>query len=108
MSTRRCVYYDDATGNMYVVSTAFGTLVSVNAMGTAKPSENDRIWKVAWVTAAQQQFVDGGFLFQGRIIERRWCVAEPTKPEELRAYEALWRRRWQDDAAACKPQATVV
>ena len=96
----RCVYYDDETRKMYTVSTDFGTLLCVNAMGTATSTEltyPGGIGKVSHVTPLQQQMVDGGFLFEGFIIERKHYVAAPSKPEELRAYKHLWRRSWSDD-----------
>lgn len=89
MSFRQKVYYSGDTGNMYVSNRYItGALERVNAIGTCDPSENDRIWSVAWVTPAQQTFVDGGFLFDGCIIERHEHML-PETDEQILAAAAL-------------------
>ncbi len=84
---------------MFVVSTWFGTLVRVQAMGLARSNQNERYWAVHCLAKEDVETVDGGILFWGMILEQMSYITEPTAADELRAYEQLWRRPWSSTVA---------
>ena len=84
------IYKDVETGNMFVISTWFGTLICVDAK-----CDGDGYRDAPDVVDLQL----GGFLFSGQILEQMSYITEPTTADELRAYEQLWRRPWSSNVA---------
>jgi hypothetical protein len=101
----RCIYRDEETGNMFVVSTWFGTLVRVQAKGMAKSTQSERYWAVHCLAKEDVEKVSGGILFWGMILEQMSYITEPTAADELRAYEQLWRRPWSSNVALMNTEA---